>query len=374
MKEKKATAIRHTPLHDEHLRLGAKMVDFSGWHMPVQYAGILEEHAAVRNEAGVFDVSHMGEITIKGEDAILFCEHLVTNNIEKMKFGEICYAMMCNPEGGVIDDLLVYKIRDEEILLVVNAANTEKDFEWIKSQVKGFRISIQNESDRYAQIALQGPKSQSLLNVVSGVRLEDIDFYTFAIGRINGIETIISRTGYTGEDGFECYLHPDAAKPLWRKMIELGARPAGLGARDLLRFEASYMLYGHELDEHTSPLEAGLSWAVDIHTSFIGHQALKQQKETGLKKRLRGLKSLEKGGIPRQGNPVLVEQKKVGYVTSGNKSPSLGENIAMAYLPPSIKTGQEVEIAVRDQKTVRAVVMKLPFFRGSVRSKKKSSS
>ncbi len=372
MTDKENTQTKTTALYPEHKRLDAKIVDFAGWSMPMQYSGILDEVRAVRSNAGLFDISHMGEIRVNGPDAIPFCNYLLTNNIETMKFGEVCYTMLCNNQGGVIDDLLAYKIRKDEILLVVNASNASKCFAWIQSQTQGFVVHVEDASNAFAQIALQGPNSQSLLESVSGVELEAIDFYSFAIGRINGIECIVSRTGYTGEDGFEFYLHPDAAKPLWRKLIELGAKPAGLGARDLLRFEACYMLYGHELDEQTTPLEAGLSWTVDLAKPFIGHSALKQQKEEGVSKRLKGLQTLEKGGIPRQGNPVIVKGKKVGHVTSGNQSPSVGENLAMAYLPKDIKIGAEVDISIRENKTVPAKVIKMPFYRGSVRTKKKS--
>jgi len=364
--------LKCTPLHAEHIRLKAKMVDFGGWDMPIQYTeGILAEHKNVRESVGLFDVSHMGEITVKGEQALDFCEHLVTNSIEKMKFGEICYTLMCMENGGIVDDLLVYKIDNKYALLVVNASNLEKDFEWIKKQAENFNVEVVNVSDEYAQIALQGPGSEEMIKDICGVVLENIEFYHFEMGRINGIQAIISRTGYTGEDGFEFYVQKDAAIPLWRKLLELGAKPAGLGSRDLLRFEACYMLYGNEITENTTPLEAGLKWAVNLEKEFVGKSSLSEQKEKGLTRKLRALEVTEKGGIPRHNNKIYSEDKEIGFVTTGNKSPSAGKVVALGYIPSTFKLGNEVEIEVRPNKRIKAKVVRTPFYRGSVKSKKK---
>ncbi len=367
-----SVVLKKTPLHSEHVRLGAKMVDFGGWDMPIQYKeGILSEHKIVREDIGIFDVSHMGEINVKGEQALEFCEYLVTNSIKTMKFGEICYTLMCMEDGGIVDDLLVYKIDNKYALLVVNASNVEKDYEWIKKQSENFDVKVENVSDYYAQIALQGPNSEKLIENLCSVVLEDIGFYHFEMGRINGIQAIISRTGYTGEDGFEFYVEKDAAIPLWRKLLELGAKPAGLGSRDLLRFEACYMLYGNEINSDITPLEAGLKWAVDLEKNFVGSKTLVAQKNEGLSRKLRGLEVIEKGGIPRHGNRILTGGEEIGFVTTGNKSPSAGKVVALGYIPSGYKLGDEVDIEIRENKTVKAKVIKTPFYRGSVKSKKK---
>jgi len=366
-----AKALRKTPLHAEHVRLGAKMVEFFGWDLPLHFSGgILKEHEVVRKQAGIFDVSHMGEILLQGKDALAFANRLLPSNVENMKFGEICYTPMCNAAGGVVDDLLAYKIDNHQVLLVVNASNVQKDFQWIKSQAEGFQLEVLDRSEAYAQIAVQGPAVEEMLRPFSGVCLEKIPFYSFEFGRFNGIQALVSRTGYTGEDGFEFYVEPEAAVPLWRKLIEIGAKPAGLGARDLLRFEACYMLYGNELDDQTTPLEAGLKWTLDLEKDFVGRDALLKERQGGLQKKLRGLEVIEKGGIPRHGNAILHQGKKVGTVTSGNRSPSAGKILCLGYVPASFKLGQQVDLELRENKTVKAQIIKLPFYRGSVKNKK----
>ncbi len=361
-----------TPLQEEHIRLGGKMVDFHGWQMPMQYShGIIKEAKAVREKMGIFDVSHMGEITLSGRDAVAFADYLVANNVDKLKYGEICYTPMCYENGGIVDDLLVYKKASDNILMVVNASNTIKDFDWIKKHSERYDVTVENASSQYAQIAVQGPETERILQDLAGVRLDSIDFYAFKKGRFNGIKALISRTGYTGEDGFEFYLEPEASVPFWRKMIELGAVPAGLGARDLLRFEACLMLYGNEIDENTTPLEAGLKWTVDFDRDFIGKQALLDEKKAGLKKRLKGFEMLEKGGIPRNGSKIFSDGKEIGVVTTGNKSVATGKIVALGYTPPKgYKLGKEVEIEVRKGKKLKAKVVKKPFYRGSVNPKK----
>ncbi|AEX84599.1 glycine cleavage system T protein [Marinitoga piezophila KA3] len=365
--------LKRTPLYDEHVRLGAKMVPFGGWEMPVWYSSLKEEHNAVRNNVGIFDVSHMGEIDIKGKDAVKFVNYLITNNVEKIKPEEIVYSPMLNENGGVIDDLLAYKYSDEHILLVVNASNIEKDYNWIAEKAKDFEVEVKNISDNIAQIAVQGPKAEEMLQEISGVDLKNISYYNFTEGRINGIECLISRTGYTGEDGFEIYLDKEAAVPMWRKLLELlpkyDGKPAGLGARDTLRLEATYLLYGNDMNDEITALEAGLKWAVDFEKDFIGKEGLLKEKEVGIRRRLKGIEMLEKG-IPRHGYKVFVGDEEVGFITSGTVSPTLNKPIALAMLnKPYYKKDTEIEVEIRN-KRVKAKVIKIPFYRGSVKTRK----
>ncbi len=365
--------LKRTPLYDEHKRLGAKLVEFGGWEMPVQYSSIIEEHKAVRENAGLFDVSHMGEILVEGKDALKFVDYIITNSASKLKNGQICYTPMCYKNGTIVDDLLAYRFSDVRILLVVNASNTEKDYKWINEQSKGFRVSVSNESSKYAQLALQGPKAEEILAKISGVNLSEIGFYYFTTGRINGIDCIVSRTGYTGEDGFELYFKSESAVVMWRRILDIGRsydiKPCGLGARDTLRFEACYMLYGNDIDDTTTPLEAGLKWAVDFDKpDFNGKEVLVEQKEKGLKRRLRGLEISR--GIARHGYKIFVGDNEVGYVTSGAKSPTTGRFLSLGYVNKEYsKRGTEVEIEIHG-KRVPAKVVKTPFYRGSVKSGK----
>ncbi|ACR80312.1 MULTISPECIES: glycine cleavage system aminomethyltransferase GcvT [Kosmotoga] len=364
--------LKRTPLYQEHLRLDAQMVDFAGWEMPVQYTSILDEHNTVRNIAGLFDVSHMGEIEITGPNALIFADYLVTNSVSGLKNGEICYTPMCNENGGVVDDLLVYRFSEDKILFVVNAANTDKDFEWVKKHSARFNVEVKNISSETAQLAFQGPRAEEFLQEIAQVKLSEIPFYHFTEGKVVGIDCIISRTGYTGEDGFELYTSPEGAVPLWRKILEIGApygvKPIGLGARDTLRFEACYMLYGNELNDEITPLEAGLKWTVKLDKDFIGKDKLLKQLENGLEYKLRGIELVEKG-IPRHGYEVYADGEKIGWVSSGMLSPTLKKPVALAYLKKGYwKRGTEVEIKIRS-KMVKAVVTKTPFYRGSVKSK-----
>ncbi len=365
--------LKKTPLNGEHKRMGAKMVDFGGWEMPVQYTSIIEEHKAVRENAGVFDVSHMGEIKVEGKDALPFVDHLIVNSVSKLKNGQICYSPMCYERGTIVDDLLAYRFSEKKVLLVVNASNTEKDFEWIKKSSEGYDVEISNLSKDYAQIAFQGPKAEEILKEISGVNLAEIGFYHFTVGRINGVECIVSRTGYTGEDGFELYFEADAAVAMWRKLLEIGkpynVKACGLGARDTLRFEACYMLYGNDIDDTTTPLEAGLKWTIDFEKDFTGKEVLVKQLEEGLTRRLRGLEISR--GIARHGYKIFSSDgKEIGYVTSGTKSPTLGKSLALAYLAKGhTKVGTEVFVEIHSKK-VSAKVVKTPFYRGSVKSGK----
>ncbi len=361
--------VKKTPLYDEHIRLGAKMVEFSGWMMPLQYESIVSEVEAVRKNVAVFDVSHMGEVAISGPDTAKFLDWLLTNTFSTLTVGQAMYSVMCNENGGIIDDLIVYRTGESAALLVVNAANTEKDFNWIRSHTKNFNVEVENVSDRYGLIAIQGPKSEALLSRVSP-DIVSLKYYHFAKFTIFGKECIISRTGYTAEDGFEiCCLWQDAPH-IWQSFFQVGEafelKPAGLGARDVCRLEASYMLYGNDMDESTTPLEVGLSWVVKFDKDFIGKEALLAQKERGIAKRIRGLK-LEGKRIARHGMPVLRDSSQVGTITSGTFSPTLQSSIALAIVDVSLKPGDTVMVDLKGTK-VDAEIVKLPFYRGSVKS------
>jgi aminomethyltransferase len=313
----------------------------------------------------------MGEILVEDVDSVPFVDNLITNSVSKLKNGEICYSPMCYENATIVDDLLAYKFSDTKVLLVVNASNTDKDYEWIKSQKRHYRVKIENVSNNYAQIAFQGPMAEKILKKISGVDLSKIPFYTFTTGQVNGINCIVSRTGYTGEDGFELYFDPAAAIAMWRKLIEIGnndVKPCGLGARDTLRFEACYMLYGNDIDDTTTPLEAGLGWTVDFtKPSFNGKEVLDKQKEKGVTKRLRGLEV--DGGIARHGYEIFSEDQKVGHITSGTKSPTLNRSLALGYVDVDhSKMGNNLSVDIHGKK-IKATVMKTPFYRGSVKSK-----
>ncbi len=362
--------LKKTILNGEHVKDGAKLVDFGGWEMPIQYEGILKEHENIRTNVGIFDVGHMGEISVKGKDAMHFVNYLITNDVENIENGEIVYSPMCKNDGTIVDDLLAYKFNEERFLLVVNASNTLKDFKWIVKIAEDFDVEILNISSQTGQIAIQGPKAEETLKKLTDYPLESIGFYHFVDEiEINGEKVLLSRTGYTGEDGFEIYSSQESTLKIWKKLREMGIKPAGLGARDSLRFEACYMLYGNDIDETTTPLEAGLKWAVKLDKDFNGRKALLKQKEEGLKRRLRGIEMIEKS-VPRHGYEVHKDGKKIGYVTSGMKSPTTGRFVALAYLDkPYDKLKTEVEVLIHN-KLKKAKVVKTPFYRGSVKSKK----
>lgn len=367
------TQLKNTALHSEHIRLKAKMVDFSGWKMPLQYNSTVKEHETVRKTAGLFDVSHMGEIGIEGKDAIAFTDYLVANSVDTLKNGQICYSPMCNEEGGVIDDVLVYRLSNSSVMVVINAGNADKDFRWITEHQEGFSVEIRNRSNEYSLMALQGPMAEELLQRISQIKLSAIPFYCFTHGRINGIKCLVSRTGYTGEDGFEIYVGNEASIPLWRKILEVGtpvgATAAGLGARDSLRFEACYMLYGNELTEEITPVEAGLKWTLSLDKEFIGKRAIVERLENGTEKVLRAIEIKGKS-IARHGMEVLNGKKKIGWISSGMFSPSLGKPLALAYIDRGhSKVGTQVSIKIRDR-IAEGKVVKKPFYKGSVKSKK----
>ena len=358
--------VRRTPLYDAHQAAGGKLVEFAGWEMPVQYSGVLQEHRAVRTAAGLFDVSHMGEFRVAGDGAESFLQAVTPNDVAKLQPGRIHYSGLLTEQGTYVDDLLVYRLTEDEFLLVVNAANAAKDLEWLQRH-KGAGVTLEDVSSDYGLIALQGPRAEAILAGLTSTDLTAIRYYAFVQGEVNGRAAIISRTGYTGEDGFELYLAPEDAAAVWDRLLEVGGPeglvPAGLGARDTLRMEAAMALYGHEIDDTITPLEAGLQWVVKLEAGdFIGRQALVAMKEEGLPRKLVGF-NVEGRGIARQGHKVLVDGEEVGFVTSGTFSPTLEKALGMAYVPVSMATtGTPLSLNVRG-KLIPAVVVDLPFYK-----------
>lgn len=368
------TPLKNTPLYETHRKLGAKMVPFAGWNMPIQYKGVMEEHRAVRDGLGIFDVSHMGEIDVRGPQAKDFLQHLVTNDVGKMTDGGILYNLMCYENGGVVDDLLVHRFSDDHYFLCVNASNTDKDFEWVQKQTQGFDVQVDNTSDRTAQFAIQGKHAEAVLKPLVDVPVEDIDYYTFTQGRVDGVDSVISRTGYTGEDGFEVYLPADKAVQVYDKIMEAGKaydiQPIGLGARDTLRIEMGYPLYGQEIDAEHCPLEARLGFVIKLkkEADFVGKEALKKQKEAGLPRKLVAIKLLQRG-VPRSHYRILQDGQAVGEVTSGTFSPSLNTGVALCYVPTELaRTGNRVEVEIRSQ-AVPAEIIPLPMVPSNVKKK-----
>ena len=358
-----------TPLHEEHLKLRARMIPFDGFDMPVQYTSILEEHFAVRKQVGIFDVSHMGEIEIRGRDALCFTDYLVTNSVMAMGTGDIKYSPLCYPGGGQVDDVFVYRMADDFVLLVVNASPdySAKDFDWISQNKRDFDVEILNRSVDYGEVAVQGPRSEALMGplVKGAMTLKDLKRFKFMHGRLFGKSIVISRTGYTGEDGFEVFCKASDVADIWSGILEkgreFGLKPCGLGARDTTRFEVCYWLYGNDIDETISPLETGQGWAVKFDKAkFIGREALVQMREEGIKRELSGL-LVPTGGIPRNKMKVLKEGRTIGYVTSGNYCPSLKKVYAMAMLDlPFVEKGMAVSIVIRNR-AVEAQVVDMPF-------------
>lgn len=364
-------SLKKTPLNEAHRSLGGKMVEFGGWDMPVQYtAGVIEEHLRTRTSAGLFDVSHMGEFWVEGEDAIPFVNRLTTNDVTKLVDGQAHYSALTNENGGVVDDLLVYRFDNDKLLLVVNAGTTEKDWDWVTSHKGDENVTLTNASNDYCQIAIQGPNAIDILQKLTETNLKDIKYYHFTTGRVDGVEAIISRTGYTGEDGFEVYAAADKARQLWDKMLELGRYgdvdgivPAGLAARNTLRLESGMSLYGHELSDTITPLEANLGWITKLQKgSFTGRDMLQKQKEEGLKRKLVGFEMREPG-IARDDHKVFIDETEVGYVTSGSPAPYLKKNIGLAFVPVEFANrGQEIRIEVRGKK-LKAEIVPTPFYK-----------
>lgn len=353
---------RKTPLYDEHVKLGGKIVDYAGWFLPVQYEGLNAEHEAVRTKAGLFDVSHMGAIYISGKDAKEFLDYLMTNDITKMVDNQVIYTFMCYPDGGVVDDLLTYKFTDDEYLLVVNAANVDKDYDWIVEQKKDFDVVIDNRSDETAILALQGPEAANILQKLTDTKLSEIKPFTLRRDvDIVGINTLISRTGYTGEDGFEIYVDNVGVLKIWEELFkvgeEFGLKPTGLGCRDTLRFEATLPLYGQEISDKINPLEGGLKFFVKLNKEgdFIGKEALNKMWEEGLRRKMVGFELVGRG-IPRDGYEVQKDGKVIGHVTTGYLSPTIKKSIGNALIDASeSEIGNEIDIMIRN-KPVKAVV------------------
>ena len=358
--------LKTTCLHDEHIALGAKMSPFAGFDMPIQYDGIIQEHNAVRHAVGVFDVSHMGEIVVDGPDAAAFVNHIFTGDVRELEPGHIVYGMMCYPDGGTVDDLLVYKEFESGFLLVVNAANIDKDYEWILAQTGDFQVEVFNDSESWGQIAVQGPGAEDAVVRLMGVEeLRDVEFYTFCdLEDEDGGRGIVSRTGYTGEDGFEIYASPDVIKDLWAALMEDGVQPCGLGCRDTLRFEAGLPLYGDELSPEISPVMAGFSMFCKLDKpEFIGKEALAKQKAEGAPRKVVGLE-LEDSAIPRAGYPVETEDgTQVGVVTTGYHSISLDKSIAFALVDAAhAALGTPLFVRIR-KKVFPCTVVKKRFYK-----------
>ena len=359
--------MKNTALSHIHEALGAKMVPFAGYNMPVSYEGVVAEHETVRNSVGVFDVSHMGEFLITGPNALELIQKVTSNDASKMFDGQAQYSCLPNADGGIVDDLIVYRLEAEKWLLVVNASNIEKDWNWISSH-NTMNAEMKNLSEEYSLLAIQGPKAVEAMQALTSVDLSDIKFYTFQVADFAGIEhVIISATGYTGSGGFEIYCKNSEVEQVWNKVLEAGAnfgiKPIGLAARDTLRLEMGYCLYGNDIDDTTSPLEAGLGWITKFTKNFINSENLQQQKEEGIRRKLVGFQ-LNERGIPRQGYEILdTEDNVVGNVTSGTMAPSLNQGIGMGYVTKELSApGTEIFIQIRKNK-VPATVVKLPFYK-----------
>lgn len=360
--------LKKTPLLAMHEKYGGKIIDFGGWALPVQFAGIIEEHLAVRQQAGLFDVSHMGEIDVRGPQALDLVQKLITNDASKLVLNQVLYTPMCYPDGGIVDDLLVYRLAEDHFFLVVNASNIAKDFDWILKVAVGYPgAKVENLSDSIAQLALQGPLAEGILQKLTDTELSTIAYYHCRQGvSVAGCRCLVSRTGYTGEDGLEIYSKPEDAATLWEAILEEGSDegvvPVGLGARDTLRFEARLPLYGHEINQEITPLEAGLGIFVKLEKpDFIGRDVLVRQKEEGLRRKLVGFEMVDRG-IPRQGYPIAKDGVEVGFVSTGSYSPTLEKNIGLGYVPVDLsKTGTELEVVIRG-KGVKAKVIRTPFY------------
>lgn len=361
------TNLKRTPLFDVYSDYGAKTIDFGGWDLPVQFSSIKEEHEAVRTKAGLFDVSHMGEISVKGKDSLSYLQKIATNDVSKLTNGKAQYSALCYENGGTVDDILIYKKSDNHYWLVVNAANIEKDFNWLQEHASSFEVTLENESNQIAQLALQGPLAQVVLQkLTENTDLTDIKFFHFLEDvKVAGVDTLVSRTGYTGEDGFEIYCGTNDAVKIWKAILQNeDVKPIGLGARDTLRFEAGLPLYGQELSANITPVEAGIGFAVktDKEVEFFGKEVLKQQKENGAPRKLVGIEMIERG-IPRHGYSVYVEDERIGEVTTGTQSPTLKKNVGYALIQSEhaiLDTIVTVEIR---SKKVQAKIVSAPFYK-----------
>lgn len=372
------STLARTPLYDEHVRQGARMVEFGGWEMPVQYSSIIAEHKAVRTGAGIFDISHMGEFGISGPDALAFIQRTFTNDAAAIAPGHAQYSLICKPDGGVVDDTFIYHLPDSTpenpaYLVIVNAANIKKDYDWLAGQIKpGERVDLVDQSAVTGLLAVQGPQAEAILQPLVQSDLSTMQRNTCRYDIIAGVRVLIARTGYTGEDGLELAMPSDQVVKVWRAILDAGQNgypvPAGLGARDTLRLESKYALYGHEIDETTNPIEAGLGWAVKLDKGdFHGRDAIAAAKEHGTGRKLVGF-VMQDRGIARAGYPIQHNGQQVGYVTSGSPSPTLNQNIGLGYVPTELaKVGNEIEIVVRNQ-PMRAKIVRTPFYKRSEKS------
>ncbi len=366
---------KKTPLYEEHLKAGGEVVDYAGWFLPVRYSSLKNEHEAVRNKVGMFDVSHMGEITIKGPDARKYADYLTTNDVETLDNGRVIYGFLCKEDGGVVDDLLTYRAAEDDIYLVVNASNSDKDFEWVKSHTDGFDVEVENVSDATGEIAVQGPMAEKTVQKLTDYDLSSIKFFAFQRDvKIAGVNCMISRTGYTGEDGFEIYSDREGIVKVWQAVLEagkeFGLEPAGLGCRDTLRFEAALPLYGHEIADDINPLEAGFKFfvALDKNSDFIGKEALNKIYADGIPRKLIGLELVEKG-IAREGAKVFKDGVEIGHVTTGYMSPTLGKSICNVLIKADeAKIGNEVEVQVR-KRMIKSKLISKRFLKKNTKSK-----
>lgn len=360
------TAIRKTPLFSRHVKLGGSMVNFNGWEMPIQYEGILAEHDAVRKSVGIFDISHMGTVDVTGMDALEFVQRVITNDATRLIDGKALYSPVCNPSGGIVDDVLVYRLEEKHYRFVINAGNRDKDFQWFMSQSKDLRVELTPMSEGISLVAVQGPNSLPLLQDILGVNLSPLGYYNFFFVDWKDTPVMVSRTGYTGELGFELFVSTKLVGEMWDLLLERGkkysVKPIGLGARDTLRLEMGYCLYGHEIDDTTSPLEAGLAWTVALSKpSFVGQDVLVAQQKKGLTRKLAGL-TMQDRSIPRAGCEIVQNGKVVGNTTSGGFSPSLKCGVALGYVPKeAAREGVEVLVRIR-QADHPAKIVRFPFF------------
>lgn len=363
--------MKRTPLYDVHLALGARMVEFGGWEMPVQYASILQEHKAVRTAAGLFDIDHMGQIEVQGPDSLPYLQRLVTNDIAAMQVAQAAYGLFLYPNGGIVDDIFTYRLTSRYVV-AVNAANTAKDYAWMAEHTGDFDVTVSDISEATCMLALQGPKSEVILQGITPSSLHDLPYHRCLVNAVAGVQTLIGRTGYTGEDGFELYFPVQSARKMWEALMAAGTPhgmlPCGLGARDTLRFEAKMPLYGHEIGKDVNPLEAGLGWAVALEApgkeKLIGREALLKVKEEGLRRRLVGFAMIERG-IPRHGYEIAAGGAVVGAVTTGMYSPTLEKNLGLGYVPVEhARRGTEIEIIIRGR-NLKATVVATPFYRRS---------
>jgi aminomethyltransferase len=364
MTESDATALKRTPLHAAHVRLGARMIGFGGWDMPVQYAGIVEEHRMVRAAAGCFDVSHMGEFEFRGPDAGRALQRLTTNDVAALEVGQVHYSLLCYEDGGIVDDLTLYRLADDHYMMTVNAANIDKDWAWVTGRLEG-RVDARDVSAETGLIAVQGPRAEGLVGRLADLDVTRVGYYRFARGRVAGVGAIVSRTGYTGEDGFELYLSAAETERAWNALLDEGKRdgvgPVGLGARDTLRLEMKYALYGNDIDQTTNPLEAGLGWVVKpAKGEFVGRAAIEAVRAQGVLRRLVGFEMVDRA-VARHGYPIRHAGGVVGHVTSGSFGPSVERYIGLGYVPAALSAvGADIEVEVRGRGQ-RARVVKTPF-------------